>query len=74
MITIYCGWAYFPKHKGKVTGVIFMVFGLATTIWNSLATYLINPYKLNPSIVVPEGKNTLYYFGPCVSDNLPYMI
>ena len=74
MVTLYCCWAYFPRHKGKVTGFIFMMFGLATSIWNSLATYLVNPYKLNPSIVVPMGNNSFYYFGPYVSKNLPYMI
>ncbi len=43
MIPLNCGWAYFPQHKGKVTGIISTAFGLSTSLFNIIATDMVNP-------------------------------
>ena len=43
IIPLHCGWAYFPKRKGLVTGTISMAFGLSASIFNIVATKLVNP-------------------------------
>ena len=52
IIPIHCGWAHFPNKKGRVTGIITTAFGLACTVFNSVATGLANPNNLSPTIIV----------------------
>ena len=52
MLPIHCGWAYFPKSKGVVTGLVAGAFGLATSIFNPISTYIANPNNLKPTIFI----------------------
>ncbi len=52
MIPLHCGWAYFPKHRGKVNGIISTAFGISVLPFNPIATHLANPDDVIPSIEV----------------------
>jgi len=39
---------YFPKHKGKVIGIILCGFGISASMINLFAEYIINPKGVNP--------------------------
>jgi MFS family permease len=55
LLPIHCGWAYFPENRGKVTGSISFAFGIATSVFNNIATYLANPDNNRATIKVHEG-------------------
>ncbi len=41
---------YFPKHKGKVVGIIVCGFGFSASFMNFIAEAVINPNKEDPDI------------------------
>ena len=55
MIPLHCGWAYFPKHRGKVNGIISMAFGMSVLPFNPIATAIANPNNLKADIEVKSG-------------------
>lgn len=36
-------WSHFKGKEGKVSGIVFAVFGVATFVFIVLITYLVNP-------------------------------
>ena len=74
MIPLHCGWAYFPEDRGKVTGSISMAFGFATLPFNIIASWIVNPHNLSPTIEVQEGSQTFKYFTSTVADRAPLML
>jgi len=40
-----CLWSHYNKTEGKVTGILFGIFGLSTLLFLLLVTYLVNPYN-----------------------------
>jgi OFA family oxalate/formate antiporter-like MFS transporter len=68
------GWSHYPANRGRVTGIIMAAYGLTSMFFNIIATYLVNPDNLPPSIAVQSGLITNHYFGPEVADRTPYMI
>ena len=43
MIPLVCCYEYFPKRKGLITGIILGSYGLGSSIFNILATIIVNP-------------------------------
>lgn len=41
--------AWFPEHRGKIIGIVQAGFGLASTLFTPLQTFLINPHNIPPS-------------------------
>lgn len=60
-------WSHFPKHKGRVSGVILGGFGLGSSIFNLIITHLINPENESPNVNI-EGNR---YFDSEISDRYP---
>ena len=55
LLPIHCGWAYFPKKKGMVTGIIVSSFAFANTAFGIISTWIVNPDNLKPTIIIYEG-------------------
>jgi len=68
------GWSHYPANRGRVTGIIMAAYGLTSMFFNIIATYLVNPDNLPPTIAVQSGLVTNHYFGQEVADRVPYMI
>jgi hypothetical protein len=60
-------WSHFPAHKGRISGIIISGFGFGTTVFNLVATKLINPDNRKASIKHDGEK----YFSSDISDNVP---
>lgn len=43
MIPMICGWEYFPKHRGRVVGLIMCAFGLSSFFLSLISTAIVNP-------------------------------
>ena len=43
LIPLVCCYEYFPKRKGLITGIILGSYGLGSSIFNILATIIVNP-------------------------------
>lgn len=72
MEPLVCGWEWFPKNKGLVTGCILGGYGFASFIFSQVSTKLVNPDNLSP-IEDPDDPS-ISYFGDEVADRVPFMI
>mmetsp|Transcript_21833 Transcript_21833/g.21568 ORF Transcript_21833/g.21568 Transcript_21833/m.21568 type:complete len:216 (+) Transcript_21833:370-1017(+) len=72
MAPVICGWEFFPKWKGAVSGVIVAGFGFGSFIFGFISIAIANPDGEKPDHPVPGGK----IFSPTspVSSNAPKMI
>ena len=73
MIPLVCAYKYFPNKKGLVTGIIVGSYGLGSSIFNILATLIVNPNNLSPTIPAPNGDKELKFFLPEVAERVPMM-
>ena len=71
MVPLVCGWEWFPKHKGLVTGLIIGGYGFGSFIFSFVSTALVNPNNLSPTIPGPDNTT---FFAPEVADRTPYML
>eukprot|EP01017_Pseudomicrothorax_dubius_P010470 TRINITY_DN13744_c0_g1_i1.p1 TRINITY_DN13744_c0_g1~~TRINITY_DN13744_c0_g1_i1.p1 ORF type:complete len:477 (+),score=69.48 TRINITY_DN13744_c0_g1_i1:160-1590(+) len=71
MITCYAGWVYFPNHRGRVAGIVYLGFGLGTFFYTLLATMLVNPANARPTVEVIEGQVTTFYFTDDIASRVP---
>ncbi len=62
MVPVRTALHYFPKHKGKVIGIILCGFGISASMINLFAEYIINPNGVNPD---KEG-----YFSQAIAKNM----
>lgn len=51
------GMRWFPKKKGLVNGIVLAAYGISTTIFNPLITYIVNPKNKS----IPEGVICILY-------------
>lgn len=72
MVPLVCAFEYFPNRKGLVTGIIIGSYGLGSSIFNLLATKLVNPNNESTKIRSPTDPN-LSFFGPDVANRVPLM-
>lgn len=70
MLPIFIIARYFPKNKGKVTGVILGAYGLGALISGYIVMFLTNPDNKVPTHS-PDGGN---YFNSDVADNVPFTL
>jgi len=61
-VPVKAAWNYFPKHRGKVIGIIVAGFGFSASFIIFLAEAIINPERIEPN---QDG-----YFGEEVSKNV----
>ena len=71
-IPLVCGWEYFPKKKGLVSGVILAGYGFSSFIFSLVSTKLVNPHGDSAEIEDPNTGVT--YFGKDVADRVPFML
>ena len=72
MIPIICGWEWYPKRKGLITGITLGGFGFGSFIFAFVSTYLVNPENKKPQIY--DAKNKVTYFDATVADRVPQML
>ena len=70
MLPIFIIARYFPKNKGKVTGVILGAYGLGALISGYIVMFLTNPDNISP-YATPDGGN---YFHSDVANNVPFTL
>lgn len=64
-------WSYFPELKGKISGYMFGMFGLAAMVIVPIITYAVNPENIKidksnsffPEIIYKEVPSVLFYLG-----------
>mmetsp|Transcript_36777 Transcript_36777/g.33005 ORF Transcript_36777/g.33005 Transcript_36777/m.33005 type:complete len:164 (-) Transcript_36777:852-1343(-) len=69
MVPIICGWKYFPKKKGAVSGIIVAGYGFGSFTFNLIAVALVNPDNESASVEIDGHK----YFTSDVYDRVPLM-
>jgi len=72
LVPLVCAYEYFPDRKGLVTGVVIGSYGLGSSIFNILATKIVNPNNEGTKIISPHDPN-LSFFGPDVANRVPLM-
>ena len=73
LVPLICGWEWFPKNKGLVTGCCLCGFGFGSLIFTQVSTELVNPDNLHATINDPSNPDITFY-GPEVADRVPYMV
>lgn len=68
MLPLVCGWDYFPKNKGVVTGIFLGSYGFSSFLFNPLLTYLINPDNEKAEVKITDD---LSFFGPEIANRVP---
>jgi len=66
MVPVVCGWKYFPKRKGLVSGTIIAGYGFGSFTFNLIALQLVNPENKE----IPPGQK---YFEEDVYSRVPFM-
>ena len=64
-VPLVCGWEYYPKRKGFVSGLIMCGFGMGAFAFGFISTAIANPNNEKPG----DDK----YFPRDVADNVPKM-
>lgn len=64
------GWSHFPKHKGRVSGIIVSGFGFGSSIFNVISTHWINPENKSPDVECHGDK----FFASDVADRFPMVL
>ena len=73
MVPLVCAYRYFPNKKGLVTGIIVGSYGLGSSIFNIVATKIVNPNNEQADIPAPNGDPNLSFFHRDVADRVPMM-
>ena len=64
-------WSYFPNHKGRVTGLIVAGYGFGASVFNLVATAIVNPTNASPTVEVVNGSVTDLFFDETIADRVP---
>jgi hypothetical protein len=70
-VAILIGFRYYPKNKGKVTGLIMSAVGVSPILFGEFFTLVTNPNNEGPSHSVRSGKEKEYYYPESVYQNVP---
>ena len=76
LVTFTLPVTWFPNHRGKVLGFINGGFGLSTTVFSPLQSYLVNPDNIAPVPVQSSENSSLassssYFMNETVLSNVP---
>lgn len=55
VIPVKLSWLFFPKNKGRTSGIIFMFYSIGAIAWISLTSHLANPNNIQPTLEVEVG-------------------
>ena len=69
-IPILCGWEWFPKRRGMVSGVILAGAGLSNCIFDLITTEIANPENYPRDVKIGDNE----YFPKIVADRVPGML
>ena len=72
MIPLVCAYKYFPNKKGLITGIIVGAYGLGSSVFNIIATKIVNPHNEKSTIPSNDDKN-LKFFRIEVAERVPLM-
>lgn len=61
MVPLICGWEFFPKNKGLVTGTCLGGYGFGSFIFSQISTKLVNPDGLDPKEKDPANPDILFF-------------
>jgi hypothetical protein len=68
---LMCGWEWFPRNKGLVSGLIIGGFGFGPVIFGPITTRIVNPGNIRPTTLA-KGDVEKYY-GPEITKGVPHM-
>ena len=74
MAPLVMGWSYFPRNRGRITGILLMCFALGSSIFNLISTAIINPNSESAYIIIPNGKANDHYYSSSVAERFPAMM
>lgn len=74
VIPMVIGWSYFPKHTGRVAGIVVSGFGFSGAIFSIVTAYIINPDNMQPDITVSDGEVTNHYYSEEIANGVPSML
>lgn len=70
---LVCVMKWMPHSKGVVNGILLAGFGLGAFIFNFVQTGFINPYNLNPDVIIDEEKAEQVFFSQeFILDRVPF--
>lgn len=72
-IPLFCGWEWFPNHRGLVTGIILGGFGMGSFVFGFVTTHLVNPTNLRPWVPKDGSGTSDPLFPKEVADRVPHM-
>ena len=71
MVSLICGWSYFPEKKGLVSGIILAALGIASSIYTPIMNLMVNPEGKSPTI--DSGQEGLKYYSDDIANRVPAM-
>jgi len=69
-IPILCGWEWFPKRRGMVSGIILAGSGISNAFFNIITSKIANPENYERDVISGDNK----YFPEVVADRVPKML
>jgi OFA family oxalate/formate antiporter-like MFS transporter len=70
LVPLICGWEYFPKKRGLVTGIVVGAFGCGAFFFSFIAKAIVNPENHPRDIIMPDGN----LWGSVIADRVPRLI
>lgn len=67
-------WTHLPTRKGMVSGIIIAGFGFGASIFDQIATAIVNPDNKSPDIKVKHGDVTDKFFDDEIANRVPEML
>jgi len=71
LVTTILPTSWFPNHRGRVVGFISSGFGLSSTIFTPIQTYLVNPNNIEPVKNDSSMASASYFTNPEVLESIP---
>lgn len=62
-----CGWEWFPKRRGMVSGIITSASGVSNSLFGFLTTGICNPHNIKREV----NEHGASYFPESVADEVP---
>ena len=71
MVPLICGWEYFPKKRGLVTGICLGGYGFGSFIFSQVSSAIVNPGKDKP---IDDPTYDINFYAESVALRVPKMI
>lgn len=73
-VPLRVAWSHYPQHQARVTGILMMIFGYSSSVFNLMATAIVNPDNESPSITETRGLLVNHYFSEQIANRTPTML